>query len=286
MRFIIWERSVQKKTDFWIVLCCILKEPKINMLEFSCWCKKIPNLSMKNYTQFHSFSLIKRVKYEMISPFSRNEKWKIFSLHSFREVKVKIKWLKIEIEKWKWKSNDSKSRSRSEFSKKISRILENRDSRWSLDSMDADEAHWQGQPILLSRCLRLFSARALSTLDSSQQGQGRRLPPLYQCRATWRCPRGQSLTAVSLPGKLRQEAKTVSFWSVFLVKDSFWASQPPEEPSQKLVQPLRAVENATPMPCGVHWWTSAQGIQNTSAPPWWCPGLCPRGECRARGQAE
>ena len=133
MRFIIWERSVQKKTDFWIVLCCILKEPKINMLEFSCWCKKIPNLSMKNYTQFHSFSLIKRVKYEMISPFSRNEKWKIFSLHSFREVKVKIKWLKIEIEKWKWKSNDSKSRSRSEFSKKFSRILENRDSRWSLD---------------------------------------------------------------------------------------------------------------------------------------------------------
>ena len=132
IRFIIWERSVQKKTDFWIVLCCILKEPKINMLEFSCWCKKIPNLSMKNYTQFHSFSLIKRVKYEMISPFSRNEKWKIFSLHSFREVKVKIKWLKIEIEKWKWKSNDSKSRSRSEFSKKFSRILENRDSRWSL----------------------------------------------------------------------------------------------------------------------------------------------------------
>ena len=102
------------------------------MLEFSCWCKKIPNLSMKNYTPFHSFSLIKRVKYEMISPFSRNEKWKIFSLHSFREVKVKIKWLKIEIEKWKWKSNDSKSRSRSEFSKKFSRILENRDSRWSL----------------------------------------------------------------------------------------------------------------------------------------------------------
>ena len=132
MRFIIWERSVQKKTDFWIVLCCILKEPKINMLEFSCWCKKIPNLSMKNYTQFHSFSLIKRVKYEMISPFSRNEKWKIFSLHSFREVKVKIKLLKIEIEKWKWKSNDWKSRSRSEFSKKFSRILENRHSRWSL----------------------------------------------------------------------------------------------------------------------------------------------------------
>ena len=132
MRFIIWEKNVQKKTDFWIVLCCILKEPKINMLEFSCWCKKNPNLSMKNYTQFHSFSLIKRVKYEMISPFSRNEKWKIFSLHSFREVKVKNKWLKIEIEKWKWKSNDSKSRSRSEFSKKFSRILENRDSRWSL----------------------------------------------------------------------------------------------------------------------------------------------------------
>ena len=119
MRFIIWERSVQKKTDFWIVLCCILKEPKINMLEFSCWCKKIPNLSMKNYTQFHSFSLIKRVKYEMISPFSRNEKWKIFSIHSFREVKVKInlfhfeREVKSEIEicftlfkkwkvKWKW----------------------------------------------------------------------------------------------------------------------------------------------------------------------------------------
>ena len=162
MRFIIWERSVQKKTDFWIVLCCILKEPKINMLEFSCWCKKIPNLSMKNYTQFHSFSLIKRVKYEMISPFSRNEKWKIFSLHSFREVKVKIKWLKIEIEKWKWKSNDSKSRSRSEFSKKFSRILENRDSRWSLLGGHSQPCSWP--------CLS--QAKASTPLAGEVPGQG------------------------------------------------------------------------------------------------------------------
>ena len=38
---------------------------------------------------------------------------------------------------WKWKRNDWKSRSRSEISKKISRILENRDSRRSLNSAPA-----------------------------------------------------------------------------------------------------------------------------------------------------
>ena len=133
MRFIIWERSVQKKTNFWIVLCCILKEPKINMLEFSCLCK---TNSQSSHEELHSIPLIfLNKKSEIWNDFTIFEKWKvkIVSLHSFQEVKVKIKWLKIEIEKWKWKSFDSKSRSRSEFSKKISRILENRDSRWSLE---------------------------------------------------------------------------------------------------------------------------------------------------------
>ena len=52
--------------------------------------------------------------------------------HHFREMKSEKFSPFTLFEKWKWKSNDSKSRSRSEFSKKISRILENRDSRWSL----------------------------------------------------------------------------------------------------------------------------------------------------------
>ena len=134
-----------------------------NNRKLICWnlavgVKKIPNLSMKNYTPFHSFSLIKRVKYEMISPFSRNEKWKIFSLHSFREVKVKIKWLKIEIEKWKWKSNDSKSRSRSEFSKKFSRILENRDSRWSLAQKTHHPPAGTGYPQSVGQCKQIHLA--------------------------------------------------------------------------------------------------------------------------------
>ena len=63
----------------------------------------------------------------MLSLFSRNEKWILFSFHSFREWKVKWKCIEIEIENEKW--NENASRSRSEISKKISRILEKRDSR-------------------------------------------------------------------------------------------------------------------------------------------------------------
>ena len=77
----------------------------------------------------HSFFSRKRVKSEMLSLFSRNEKWICFSFHSFREWKVKWKCLEIEIESEKWNENASRSRSRSEIGKKFSRILEKRDSR-------------------------------------------------------------------------------------------------------------------------------------------------------------
>ena len=81
---------------------------------------------MPNFTLFFSRT---RVKYEMLSLFSRNEKWTFISFHSFREWKVKWKCIEIEIENEKWNENASRSRSRSEISKKISRILEKRDSR-------------------------------------------------------------------------------------------------------------------------------------------------------------
>ena len=77
----------------------------------------------------HSFFSRKRVKSEMLSLFSRNEKWICFSFHSFREWKVKWKCLEIEIESEKWNENAPRSRSRSEIGKKFSRILEKRDSR-------------------------------------------------------------------------------------------------------------------------------------------------------------
>ena len=65
----------------------------------------------------------------MLSLFSRNEKWNLFSFLSFGEWKVKWKCLEIEIESEKWNENASRSRSRSEIGKKFSRILEKRDSR-------------------------------------------------------------------------------------------------------------------------------------------------------------
>ena len=55
---------------------------------------------MHNFTLF---SREKRVKFEMLSLFSRNEKWNDFWFHFFREVKVKLKCLEIEIEKWNCK---------------------------------------------------------------------------------------------------------------------------------------------------------------------------------------
>ena len=50
---------------------------------------------------FTLFSREKRVKFEMLSLFSRNEKWNEFWFHSFREVKFKC--LEIEIERWNCK---------------------------------------------------------------------------------------------------------------------------------------------------------------------------------------
>ena len=138
MRFIIWERSVQKKTDFWIVLCCILKEPKINMLEFSCWCKKISNLSMKNYTQFHSFSL---------------KEWNMKWFHHFREMKSENFSPFTLFEKWKWKSNDSKSRSRSESE---NQMTQNRDREVNFQKNSREfsrietlAGHWHEEIILV-----------------------------------------------------------------------------------------------------------------------------------------
>ena len=52
---------------------------------------------------FTLFSREKRVKFEMLSLFSRNEKWNDFWFHFFREVKVKLKCFEIEIEKWNCK---------------------------------------------------------------------------------------------------------------------------------------------------------------------------------------
>ena len=139
MRFIIWERSVQKKTDFWIVLCCILKEPKMNMLEFSCWCK---TNSQSIHEELHSIPLIfLNKKSEIWNDFTIFEKWKVknflpslfsrsesenqMTQNRDREVKVKIKWLKIEIEKWIFK-----------------KILENsRESRLSLVHDTPSRAH-------------------------------------------------------------------------------------------------------------------------------------------------
>ena len=58
----------------------------------------------------------------MFSLFSRNEKWILFSFHSFREWKVKWKYIEIENEKW----NENALRSRSEISKQ--KKIEKRDS--------------------------------------------------------------------------------------------------------------------------------------------------------------
>ena len=92
----------------------------------------------------HSFFSRKRVKSEMLSLFSRNEKWICFSFHSFREWKVKWKCLEIEIESEKWNENASRSRSRSEIGKKFSRILEKRDSRRLLKSGDKKKQKLEG----------------------------------------------------------------------------------------------------------------------------------------------
>ena len=97
-------------------------EPQIRSSASHC-----PSLTRNAY--FTLFSREKRVKFEMLSLFPRNEKWFLFSFHSFREWKVKSKCLEIEIESEKWNENAPRSRSRSEIGKKFSRILEKRDSR-------------------------------------------------------------------------------------------------------------------------------------------------------------
>ena len=80
---------------------------------------------------------------------SRSEKWKkCFHFYprsekfwlSFFFEKCKVKRFCF-FEKWKWNKNDSRSRSRSEISKKISRILEKRESRWGLDQRTKKSAN-------------------------------------------------------------------------------------------------------------------------------------------------
>ena len=70
-------------------------------------------------TWFHSF--FSRKKSEIRIAFTFFEKWK-----------VKNKIPSLFFEKWKWNWNGSRSRTRSENEKKFSRILEKRESRWSL----------------------------------------------------------------------------------------------------------------------------------------------------------
>ena len=71
----------------------------------------------------------KRVKFELLSLFSRNEKWNHFPFHSFREMKSELIFDFTLFEKWKWNWKASRSRSRGEIWKKFSKILEKRDSR-------------------------------------------------------------------------------------------------------------------------------------------------------------
>ena len=139
MRFIIWERSVQKKTDFWILLCCILKEPKINMLEFSCWCK---TNSQSIHEELHSIPLIfLNKKSEIWNDFTIFEKWKVKNFSPF-----------TLFEKWKWKSNDSKSRSRSESE---NQMTQNRDREVNFQKNSREfsrietlAGHWKGGPMI------------------------------------------------------------------------------------------------------------------------------------------
>ena len=70
-------------------------------------------------TWFHSF--FSRKKSEIWIAFTFFEKWK-----------VKNKIPSLFFEKWKWNWNGSRSRTRSENEKKFLRILEKRESRWSL----------------------------------------------------------------------------------------------------------------------------------------------------------
>ena len=75
-------------------------------------------------TWFHSF--FSRKKSEIWIAFPFFEKWK-----------VKNKIPSLFFEKWKWNWNGSRLRTRSENEKKFSRILEKRESRWSLKSKQA-----------------------------------------------------------------------------------------------------------------------------------------------------
>ena len=70
-------------------------------------------------TWFHSF--FSRKKSEIWIAFTFFEKWK-----------VKNKIPSLFFEKWKWNWNGSRLRTRSENEKKFSKILEKRESRWSL----------------------------------------------------------------------------------------------------------------------------------------------------------
>ena len=90
---------------------------------------KIERAQVIPRTWFHSF--FSRKKSEIQIAFTFFEKWK-----------VKNKFLSLFFESWKWNSNGSRSRTRSENLKKISRILEKRESRWGLEFVLLLVAYW------------------------------------------------------------------------------------------------------------------------------------------------
>jgi len=99
------------------------------LLHFVVFCIKIQQKFTVALIWFHSFFSRKRVKFELLSLLSRNEKWNHFPFHSFREMKSELIFDFTLFEKWKWNWKASRSRSRGEIWKKFSRILEKRDSR-------------------------------------------------------------------------------------------------------------------------------------------------------------
>ena len=93
-----------------------------------CFTSKFGQNAQLHLCDFTLFSREKRVKFELLSLFSRNEKWNHFPFHSFREMKSELIFDFTLFEKWKWNWKASRSRSRGEIWKKFSRILEKRDS--------------------------------------------------------------------------------------------------------------------------------------------------------------
>ena len=91
------------------------------LLHFVVFCINIWQKFTVALIWFHSFFSRKRVKFELLSLFSRNEKWNHFPFHSFREMKSELIFDFTLFEKWKWNWKASRSRSRGEMWKKFSR---------------------------------------------------------------------------------------------------------------------------------------------------------------------